>query len=114
MPFGRGAVNEEGIAHYNDLINECLKYDIIPLATLYHWDMPLMLQDSYGGWLSENIVNDFVEYARVCYGRFGDRVKYWITVNTSRLSISRTSISSSTAVRMYYWHTLKHITLARE
>jgi beta-glucosidase/6-phospho-beta-glucosidase/beta-galactosidase len=81
FPFGKGAVNEEGIAHYNDVINTCLEYNLIPMATLYHWDTPLVLQDTYGGWLSENIVNDFVDYARLMYGRFGDRVKHWFTVN---------------------------------
>ena len=40
MPFGSGAVNEEGIAHYNDVINTCLEYNLIPMATLYHWDTP--------------------------------------------------------------------------
>ena len=92
MPFGSGAVNEEGIAHYNDVINTCLEYNLIPMATLYHWDTPLVLQDTYGGWLSENIVNDFVDYARLMYGRFGDRVKYWFTVN-ERESRQRTAIS---------------------
>ncbi|KAK4570185.1 hypothetical protein LTR86_002265 [Recurvomyces mirabilis] len=81
MPFGRGPVNQIAIDHYNDLINTCLEYNIIPLATLYHWDTPLALQDTYGGWLSENIVNDFVEYARIAYAAFGDRVDYWFTVN---------------------------------
>jgi beta-glucosidase/6-phospho-beta-glucosidase/beta-galactosidase len=81
MPFGRGPVNEEAIAHYNDVINTCIEYDVIPMVTLYHWDTPLALQDTYGGWLSESIVPDFVEYARVAYGRFGDRVNYWFTVN---------------------------------
>ena len=51
------------------------------MVTLYHWDTPLALQDTYGGWLSENIVGDFVEYARVAYARFGDRVNHWYTVN---------------------------------
>ncbi|KAK3705464.1 hypothetical protein LTR37_013281 [Vermiconidia calcicola] len=81
FPFGRGAVNEVAIAHYNDIIDTCIQHDVIPMVTLYHWDTPLALQDTYGGWLSENIVNDFVEYARVVYGRFGDRVKYWFTLN---------------------------------
>lgn len=81
FPFGRGPVNELAIAHYNDVIETCLQYGITPMVTLYHWDLPLYLQDTYGGWLSENIVNDFVEYARVAYGRFGDRVKYWFTLN---------------------------------
>lgn len=81
MPFGRGPVNEEAIAHYNDVIDTCIEYGVIPAATLYHWDTPLALQDTYGGWLSENIVNDFVEYARVAFGAFGDRVDHWYTVN---------------------------------
>ena len=81
QPFGRGPVNQLAIDHYNDLINTCLEYNVLPIATLYHWDTPLALQDSYGGWLSENIVNDFVEYARIAYSAFGDRVKYWFTVN---------------------------------
>ena len=88
FPFGKGPVNEEGLAHYDDVINTCIEYGLIPMATIYHWDTPLMLQDTYGGWLSENIVNDFVEYSRVVFGRYGDRVKYWFTVNerTSRMS----------------------------
>ena len=81
LPFGRGAVNQEAIDHYNDVINTCIEYGLIPQVTLYHWDTPLMLQDTYGGWLSENIVNDFVEYARIAFGAFGDRVDHWFTVN---------------------------------
>ncbi|KAK1051732.1 hypothetical protein LTR74_016697 [Friedmanniomyces endolithicus] len=81
MPFGRGPVNQLAIDHYNDVINTCLEYNVIPMATLYHWDTPLALQDTYGGWLSENIVNDFVAYAKVCYAAFGDRVDHWFTVN---------------------------------
>ena len=81
MPFGRGPVNELAIAHYNDVINTCIEYNIIPMVTLYHWDTPLALQDTYGAWLSEDIVNDFVAYARVAFAAFGDRVDHWFTVN---------------------------------
>lgn len=81
FPFGSGPVNEVAIAHYNDVINTCIQYNVTPMVTLYHWDLPLFLQNSYGGWLSENIVNDFVEYARVAFGRFGDRVQHWFTIN---------------------------------
>ena len=81
LPWGRGQVNELAIAHYNDLINTCIEYNVIPMVTLYHWDTPLYLQDTYGGWLSEKIVPDFVEYARIAYTAFGDRVQYWFTVN---------------------------------
>ncbi|KAK4985077.1 hypothetical protein LTR50_006190 [Elasticomyces elasticus] len=81
FPFGSGPVNEEAIAHYNYMIDTCIQYNVTPMVTLYHWDLPLVLQNTYGGWLSENIVNDFVAYARVAYARFGDRVNHWFTVN---------------------------------
>ncbi|CAK4031888.1 glycoside hydrolase, partial [Lecanosticta acicola] len=81
MPFGKGQVNPEGLKHYADVLDACVEYGLEPVVTLYHWDTPLFLQDTYGGWLSEQIVEDFVEYARVVYASYGDRVKYWLTVN---------------------------------
>ncbi|KIM93830.1 glycoside hydrolase family 1 protein [Oidiodendron maius Zn] len=61
----------------NDPINE-----LGPWVTLYHWDLPQKLEDRYGGWLSlEEIQKDFNRYATVCFERFGDRVKRWITFN---------------------------------
>ncbi|GKT83979.1 putative beta-glucosidase [Colletotrichum tofieldiae] len=75
-------VNEAGIAFYNKLIDGLLARGIEPWVTLYHWDLPQGLQDRYGGWLSvEESQKDFERYARVCYERFGDRVKNWITLN---------------------------------
>ncbi|KAF7120712.1 hypothetical protein RHSIM_Rhsim13G0225700 [Rhododendron simsii] len=83
LPRGkiRGGVNEEGITYYNNLINELLANDIEPYVTLFHWDVPQALEDEYGGFLSTNIVYDFRDYAELCFKRFGDRVKYWITMN---------------------------------
>ncbi|KAJ4844566.1 hypothetical protein Tsubulata_008194 [Turnera subulata] len=74
-------VNEEGIQFYNNLINECLKNGLEPFVTLFHWDTPQALEDRYGGFLSPNIVDDFGDYAELCFKRFGDRVRYWITLN---------------------------------
>lgn len=80
---GRGdSVNEAGIAFYNRLIDGLLSRGITPWATLYHWDLPQGIHDRYGGWLNvEESQKDFEHYARVCYERFGDRVKRWITFN---------------------------------
>jgi beta-glucosidase/6-phospho-beta-glucosidase/beta-galactosidase len=51
------------------------------MATLYHWDLPLFLQNKYGGWLSEKIVPDFTEYARIAFTRWASKVHYWFTIN---------------------------------
>ncbi|XP_077982368.1 cytosolic beta-glucosidase-like [Glandiceps talaboti] len=74
-------INEAGIQYYNALIDDLLAAGITPFITLYHWDLPQALNDSYGGWLGEEIVDDFGNYSRLCYERFGDRVKFWITLN---------------------------------
>ncbi|KAG7355143.1 BGL: beta-galactosidase [Nitzschia inconspicua] len=73
--------NPEGISFYNHLIDELLKNDIEPWVTLYHWDLPQALEDSYGGWLNTLIVEDFGTYATTCFEAFGDRVRNWITIN---------------------------------
>ncbi|OQR94490.1 glycoside hydrolase [Achlya hypogyna] len=75
-------VNEEGIAFYNNLIDELLANGITPIVTLYHWDLPLALQTEYDGLLGGKVLIDaFAAYARLCFQRFGDRVKQWLTLN---------------------------------
>jgi len=82
MPDGTSAVlNKQGIEFYNRLINSCLAHGIEPWVTLYHWDLPQALQANINGWLSDQIVDLFADYARVCFEQFGDRVKNWITIN---------------------------------
>ncbi|KAK3012919.1 hypothetical protein RJ639_009676, partial [Escallonia herrerae] len=70
----------DGIAYYNHLINELISKGITPFVTIFHWDLPQGLEDD-GGFLNDNIVNDFRNYADLCFAMFGDRVKHWITVN---------------------------------
>lgn len=83
LPNGVGEVNAAGVAFYNRLVDTLIANDIEPWITLYHWDLPQALENEYGGWLGRKIVNDFGDYARICFAAFGDRVKYWITLNES-------------------------------
>lgn len=73
-------INPDGIRYYNDLIDTLLENDIIPMVTIFHWDLPQPLQD-LGGFTNDLIVNWFEEYAKIVFEHFGDRVKLWLTFN---------------------------------
>ncbi|KAG7948012.1 hypothetical protein I3843_14G124300 [Carya illinoinensis] len=83
IPTGKisKGVNREGIKYYNNLINELLSKGLKPFVTIYHWDIPQALDDEYGGFLSDKVVEDFRDFADLCFREFGDRVKHWITLN---------------------------------
>jgi beta-glucosidase len=80
VPDGVGPVNPKGLAFYDRLVDAMLERGIRPFATLYHWDLPRVLQDR-GGWTSRSTADAFVEYADVVTRRLGDRVKDWMTHN---------------------------------
>lgn len=82
VPTGRveDGINLKGIDYYNRLIDALLSEGIQPFITLYHWDTPLAIQND-GGWLHDGIVEHFADYARVAFNAFGDRVKWWLTIN---------------------------------
>ncbi|KAL1196609.1 Beta-glucosidase 16 [Cardamine amara subsp. amara] len=83
LPRGdrKGGINQAGIDYYNNLINQLLSKGVKPFVTLFHWDLPEALEDAYGGFLGDEIVNDFRDYAELCFQKFGDRVKQWTTIN---------------------------------
>ncbi|XP_004495964.1 hydroxyisourate hydrolase isoform X1 [Cicer arietinum] len=81
IPNGIGPVNPKGLQYYNNLINELVRNGIELHVTLHNYDLPQALEDEYAGWLSRDVIKDFTNYADVCFREFGDRVKYWTTVN---------------------------------
>jgi beta-glucosidase len=80
LPHGTGKINPAGIAHYRKLTDACLSAGIEPWITLYHWDLPQVLEEK-GGWTNRDIVSYFGEYADVCSRYLGDTVKKWIILN---------------------------------
>jgi beta-glucosidase len=80
FPEGKGAINVPGLDFYDRLVDGLLERGITPVATLYHWDLPLALHDD-GGWLSRETAFAFADYAEVVARRLGDRVTQWITLN---------------------------------
>ncbi|MGI6155295.1 MAG: glycoside hydrolase family 1 protein [Enterococcus lemanii] len=81
LPEGEGEINEAGLQFYEDLVDELLKNGIEPLLTLYHWDLPLALQEKYQGWEGRQTVKAFKQYSEVLFERLGNKVTYWITMN---------------------------------
>ncbi len=81
IPDGRGAVNDKGVDFYKRLSDCLLNHGITPHATLFHWDLPQVLQDRYGGFQSREIVADFGAYAEAVGKRLGDRITHWMTMN---------------------------------
>ncbi|XP_043929599.1 lactase-phlorizin hydrolase [Protopterus annectens] len=74
------SLNSKGVDYYNKLIDGLIANNIAPHVTLYHFDLPEDLQ-SIGGWQSDKLIKLFAEYADFCFQTFGDRVKFWMTIN---------------------------------
>ena len=73
--------NEEGLKFYEALIDELLRYDIEPVVTLCHFDIPLNLVDKYGSWRNRRVIDFYLGYCSAVFRRFRDKVRYWITFN---------------------------------
>lgn len=77
--------NEEGLQFYDQLIDEVLKHNMVPLITISHYEMPLALTLNYKGWYSREVIGFFERYCKVLFDRYADKVKLWIIVNQINL-----------------------------
>ena len=80
QPDGRGGVNEAGLDFYRRLVDELLGHGIQPWVTLYHWDLPQVLEDA-GGWAVRDTAYRFADYAALAHDRLRDRIRNWTTMN---------------------------------
>lgn len=80
IPDSTGDPDQDAVAFYNNVINEMLRQGVTPYMNLFHFDMPVNMQE-IGGWESREVVDAYVHYAKTCFRLFGDRVKTWFTFN---------------------------------
>lgn len=73
--------NEAGLAFYDNVFDECLKYGIEPLVTISHYETPLHLSREYDGWANRKLIDFYENYVRTIFNRYKDKVKYWLTFN---------------------------------
>ncbi|KAH6664413.1 beta-glucosidase [Halenospora varia] len=113
VPFGKAGspLNQQGLDHYDDLINTCLEYGITPIVTLSHVDSPVRVNYD-----NETLVDDFLYYAKQVMTRYGDRVPYWVTFNEPNIGFGlyvksydglTNVLLAHTAVYDWYKNTLK-------
>ncbi|XP_034247964.1 myrosinase 1-like [Thrips palmi] len=90
--------NIEAVAYYHSFIDEILKYNMIPVVTMYHFDHPQILEDEFNGWMDKRMVAKFEEYVKFLLKEYGSKVNLWTSVNEPNVYCS-------------YWNTM--IALAR-
>ncbi len=88
FPEGEGKPNEEGLRFYDHVLEELEKYQIEPIVTMSHYEMPIKLCHKYGGWRDRKLIALFVDYASILFKRYGKKVKYWIPFNEINVMLS--------------------------
>lgn len=73
--------NEAGLAFYDKVFDECLKYHIEPLVTISHYELPFALTEKYNGWVGRECIDCYLTYCDTIFNRYKNKVKYWLTFN---------------------------------
>ena len=80
--------NEAGLKHYDEVIDECLKYGIEPLITISHYEVPFGLTKKCNSWVSRDMIDYFMNYCKAIFLRYKGKVKYWLTFNEINSSVA--------------------------
>lgn len=104
--------NEEGLKFYDNVIDECLKYNIEPIITICHDELPAVLANKYGGWSNRVLIDRYVKLCDVLFNRFGDKVKYWITFNELNVLQGYSHLGTTSADAQTTFQCIHHLFIA--
>lgn len=79
--------NRKGLEFYHNVFRECRKYNIEPLVTISHYELPWSLSVRYNGWTGRPVIDAFVKYAVTLFQEYKDEVKYWLTFNEINVGV---------------------------
>ncbi|WP_137663395.1 glycoside hydrolase family 1 protein [Enterococcus hulanensis] len=102
LPNGKGKSNKKGIDFYHRLIDECLKYDIIPIATMFHFDLPYALEKE-GGWSNPATIDAFEEFSRIVFSEYGEKVPYFLSINEQNVMILHGNVIGTSLEQEKQW-----------
>lgn len=105
LPQGKGKENPIGIAYYHKVIDTCLAYDIVPVVTMFHFDLPYALEQE-GGWSNPDTINAFEQYAKVIFREYGNKVPYFLSINEQNVMILHGSVIGTNLDQKDQWKTL--------
>jgi beta-glucosidase len=86
QPDGSGPVNQAGLDYYRALVAGLRRLEIVPVLTLYHWELPQALEE-LGGWANRDTAQRLAEFAAIVAGALGDQIGMWITVNEPKQTV---------------------------
>ena len=104
--------NEEGLRFYEAVLDELEKYQIEPMITLHHDEIPAYLSEKYDGWSSRHVIDCYLRYCRTVFERFGKRCHYWLTFNEINQARGYASTGTHRADNQTHYQAVHHMFLA--
>lgn len=101
--------NQAGLDFYRKVFEECRKYGIEPLVSIWHFDTPLSLEERYGGWANRALIDFYVRYAETIMREYKGLVKYWLTFNEINGTIMFMDLFGESASDADYQHAYQHL-----
>lgn len=91
--------NEKGLAFYDDLFDECLRYGIEPVVTISHYETPYHLVETIGSWRSREMIDHYIRFCETIFKRYRDKVKYWMTFNEINVIVLKPEMATGIKLR---------------